>query len=112
MVLAPTSRVLRMSIINFLMVSNSCGLTLRELSIRKTRSTGPDLHFCSGPGRNQKDPFEYHKKGDVSVAGMQNFVDNQMLKCKLVLFQNLNTEPSQPTDFLLVWIQEQGERIS
>lgn len=35
---------------NFLMVSNSCGRTLRELSMRKTRSTGPDLHFCSGPG--------------------------------------------------------------
>lgn len=49
------SRVARMSIMNFLMVSNSCGLTLRELSMRKTRSTGPDLHFCSGPGgRNKK----------------------------------------------------------
>lgn len=57
---SPTSRVLRMSIRNFLMVSNSCGRTLRELSMRKTRSTGPDLHFCSGPEDGRR----------VSAAGL------------------------------------------
>ncbi|CAB1354329.1 unnamed protein product [Coregonus sp. 'balchen'] len=47
---APTSRVWMMSIMNLRMVSNSWGRTLREPSIMNTRSTGPDLHFCSGPG--------------------------------------------------------------
>lgn len=42
---SPMSRVFRMSTMNFLMVSNSCGRTLREPSMRKTRSTGPDLHL-------------------------------------------------------------------
>lgn len=32
---------------NFRIVSNSWGRTLRELSIRNTRSTGPDWHLCS-----------------------------------------------------------------
>lgn len=54
MALSPMSSVLRMSIMNFLMVSNSCGRTLRELSMRKTKSTGPDLHFCSGPGEGNR----------------------------------------------------------
>lgn len=52
--LRPMSSVLRMSIMNFLIVSNSCGRTLRELSMRKTRSTGPDLHFCSGPAEGKR----------------------------------------------------------
>ena len=53
MALGPMSRVLTMSIRNLLMVSNSCGRTLREPSMTNTRSTGPDGHLCSGPGDGQ-----------------------------------------------------------
>lgn len=65
----PTSSVSRMSIMNFLMVSNSCGLTLRELSMRKTRSTGPDLHFWSGPGRrNENICGDWAKNGNSHLG--------------------------------------------
>lgn len=47
---ASMSSVWMMSIMNLRMVSNSWGRTLRELSIMNMRSTGQDLHFCSGPG--------------------------------------------------------------
>lgn len=65
---SPMSSVLRMSIMNFLMVSNSCGRTLRELSMRKSRSTGPDGHFCSGPGGGARFELQPWSPRETSVS--------------------------------------------